>query len=244
MADIQKTKAIVLKKLDYGDTSKIATLYSDNFGKISCIVKGARSPKSKIGKIIDPLNHVEVVFYKKENRDVQLLSQANLVSNFTNIKEDLDKLKYATAVVELINSIFQEEYKNELIYKGTVKILELIDSGEDQPILYFTKYFLFFLKEIGYEIQTSNCSRCSKDIEEFDLSFNFETGIICEECSHETINSVKLSTELFKIILCLSQRNKSITYTNKDLNSILFLLEKYLTYHIPEFSGLKSLHMF
>ncbi len=244
MSEIQKTKAIVLKKIDYGDTSKIATLYTKNFGKISCIIKGARSPKSKIGKIIDPLNNVEVVFYKKENRDVQLISQANLISNFTNIKEDLDKAKYATGVVELINSIFQEEYKNELIYKGSVRILELMNSGEDQPVFYFTKYFLFFLKEIGYEIQTSNCSRCSKNIGEMNLSFNFETGIICEDCSNETVNSVKLSTELFKIILCLSLRNKSITYTNKDLNSILFLFEKYLTYHIPEFNGLKSLHMY
>ncbi|MGD8780308.1 MAG: DNA repair protein RecO [Ignavibacteria bacterium] len=244
MHEIQKTKAVVLKKIDFGDTSKIATLFTENFGKKSFIVKGARSPKSKIGKLIDPLNHVEVVFYNKENRDVQLITQANLISNFTNTKENLEKIKFATAVIELINSIFHEEYKNELIYRGTVKILELINSGEDEPIFYFSKYFLFFLKEIGYEIQTSNCSRCSSKIEAVNLSFNFETGIICKECSNETLNSTKLSTELFKIILCLSHRNKSITYTNKDLNSILFLLEKYLTYHVPEFSGLKSLHMY
>ena len=53
MSSIIKTRAFVLSKLDYGDTSKIANFYTEEFGRIAGIVKGARSPRSKIGKTIE-----------------------------------------------------------------------------------------------------------------------------------------------------------------------------------------------
>ena len=82
MSEIIKTEAIVLSKLDYRDTSKIANLFTEDFGKISVIIKGARSPKSKTGKIVDPLNHIRIVYYNKESRDLQLISDAESINYF------------------------------------------------------------------------------------------------------------------------------------------------------------------
>ena len=86
MSDIVKTEAVVLSKINYGDTSSIVSLYTESDGKISAIVKGGRTQKSKLGKIIDPLNHLQIIIYKKNSRDVQLLTSADLVSHFVNIK--------------------------------------------------------------------------------------------------------------------------------------------------------------
>ena len=52
MSEIIKTEAVVLSKLNYGDSSSIASLFTEDFGKLSVIVKGARSPKSKYGKLL------------------------------------------------------------------------------------------------------------------------------------------------------------------------------------------------
>ncbi len=105
MSDIIKTEAVVLSKINYGDTSSIVSLYTESDGKLSAIVKGGRGPKSKIGKIIDPLNHLQVIIYKKTTRDVQILSDANLISHFVNIKEDLDATKYSFAIIELVKNL-------------------------------------------------------------------------------------------------------------------------------------------
>jgi DNA repair protein RecO (recombination protein O) len=77
MSEILKTEAFVLSKLNYGDTSSIVSLYTKDSGKISAIIKGARSPKSKMGMIIDPLNFLEIILYKKDSREVQLISSAS-----------------------------------------------------------------------------------------------------------------------------------------------------------------------
>ena len=68
MSEIIKTEAIVLNKINYGDTSMIASLYTKDHGKISAILKGGRSSKSKIGAVVNPANYLEIVIYKKDTR--------------------------------------------------------------------------------------------------------------------------------------------------------------------------------
>ena len=61
MSEIIKTEAVVLSKMDYRDSSNIALLFTEDLGKVSVIVKGARSDKSKYGRIVDPLNYLSIV---------------------------------------------------------------------------------------------------------------------------------------------------------------------------------------
>ena len=87
MSIIEKTEGIILRKSDYGDSSSIITIYTRDFGKVSAILKGAKSPKSKYGASGDILNRVELVFYKKEGRQVQTISQIDLVKHYQNINK-------------------------------------------------------------------------------------------------------------------------------------------------------------
>ena len=245
MSEIIKTKAIVLRKINFGDTSKIATFYTEDFGRISGIVKGARSPKSRTGMLIDSMNLVEVVFYKKENRDVQLISQVDLISHFPRLKEDLDKTKYATAVLELIINIMMENESHPLLFKGTVRFFELLNNNGIDPKWFFLKYYLFFLREIGYGIQFDECSICGKPFSRNQhIFFNYEKGMFCSDCSHERITTFEFQPELFNLLLCLNSKNNDIAYEQKNLDKIIYFLERYLSYHVPEFKGIKSFHLF
>ena len=85
MSQINKSNAFVLSKLDYGDTSSIASLFTQDYGKLSAIIKGGRNPKSKISLIIDPLNQIEVVFYSKDTRDMQIISSTSLINHYSHI---------------------------------------------------------------------------------------------------------------------------------------------------------------
>ena len=144
MSDIIKTKAVVIKKLDYGDTSKIATFFTEDFGKISAIIKGARSPKSKMGSVVDILNTVQIVYYKKESREIQLISQADLINHYSRIKEDLDKLKYASAVAELLLNLILDDEAHPKLYKGSIKILDLMNESKESAEYYFVKYLFSY----------------------------------------------------------------------------------------------------
>lgn len=245
MSTIIKSKAFVLNKLDYGDTSKIVNLFTEEFGRIAGIIKGARSAKSKIGKAVDILNFVEIVFYRKENRDIQVITQADLISHFPNIKSDLEKLKYSSAIIELVLKLTVENDPHKRLFTGVERILKRMDSEDTAPILLFAFFFKFFLSEIGYGLVTDSCSECNKDLFDSDeIIYNYELGFLCDTCGKDHLISYNFSSELFSKIICLSQREKSCSYKISELESITTFFEKFLIYQIDEFKGLKSLQIY
>ncbi|PIQ08182.1 MAG: DNA repair protein RecO, partial [Ignavibacteriales bacterium CG18_big_fil_WC_8_21_14_2_50_31_20] len=135
MSKIIKSKAFVLNKLDFGDSSKIVNFYSEEFGRVAGIIKGARSSKSKIGKVVDVLNLIEIIFYKKDSRDLQIVSQADLISHYPNVKSDLEKVKYASAIIELVLKLTRENDAHKRLFNGVVKIMNRLDNEETEPVL-------------------------------------------------------------------------------------------------------------
>lgn len=245
MSEIIKTDAVVLSKLNYGDTSSIVTLYTQTDGKISVIVKGGRSPKSKIGKIIDPINHLQIIIYKKNTRDVQVLSDANLISHFVNLKEDLNALKYGFAIVELVKNLTAEHEDNQKLFKGLIKILNLINDRKENPAFLFGRFLLFFLSELGYELSIDKCFVCGKELNAKNtLGFDFNNGIMCSDCFESHSGVEALSAELFNLILCLKTNRLADKFKVELMDKFNFLMEQYLRFHITSFKGIQSLRIY
>jgi DNA repair protein RecO (recombination protein O) len=242
MSEIVKTQALVLRKINYGDTSRIAQFYTEDYGKISAIIKGARSPKSKIGMLVDTMNLLEIVLYKKETREMQIISDIDLVKHYSGIRDNFEKYKYGSAIIELLTNLTFENEHSKRIFDGTAKMFSLLDENNTDPKFLFAKYFLFFLKESGYEFQIKKCSVCGKELSGKDKpSYNYESGIMCSECSKDRLTNFNLSEELFNLVACLNLKNNMINYTQENLDYLVKMLEKYLTYHVPEFKGIKSI---
>ncbi len=244
MSEILKTEAVVLSKMNYGDSSSIASLFSEDLGKISVIVKGARSPKSKFGRIVDPLNYLSVVLYKKESREIQLLSGADIIDHFTQLKNDLNKLGYAYAVAELVKNLLAEHEVNKKIFKGIIKILSRLNTGEEKPEITFGRFFIFFLKETGYEVQIDSCAICGKQKFVDDIYYNFDKGMICGECKKTVVDNYEINLELLRYLKCLKSNESANTFSNLILRKAISFMENHLKYHVPDFKGLSSLKLF
>ena len=243
MSEIIKTEAVVLSKMDYRDSSNILSLYTKDFGRISVIHKGARSPKSKKGFIAEPLNHLQIIIYKKDSRELQLLSSADLISHFPRIKEGLDKLKYSLAILELIKKLTPENETNIRLFNGLIRILFLMNSSNESSKITFGRFFLFFLKDIGYEIQLNKCKSCQNNLMNGDsLGYNFELGIFCSRCLGNFRIDFKLSQELFNYLICLKQNKNTDSFMSFTADRAIIFMERHLKFHIPDFKGIISFH--
>ena len=243
MSEIIKTDAVVLSKMNYGDSSCIASLFTEDFGKLSVMIKGARSPKSKFGKMIDPLNYVSVVVYKKETREIQLLSQADLIDHYPGIKNELVKLWSALAIIELVKNLLAEHEVNKKIFKGVIKILSRLNLGDENPEVTFGRFFIFFLKEIGYEIQTDSCSQCGKTKFSDNIFYNFDKGLICGECRKSVVDNYDINLELLAYLKCLKNNESAETFSNLITRKAIIFMENHLKYHVSDFKGIGSLKL-
>ncbi len=244
MAEIIKTQGIVLSKLDYNESSKIARIYTKDRGKISVIVKGARSAKSKIGKIIDPLNIVEIIYYEKPTREIQLLTDASLTGHFPALRSDFNAVIYSTALAELLDKLIHAEETNERLFRGAARILQLTDAAPEHAKTFFAKFLFFFAEILGYELLFGKCNKCGSDLETFDkIGFNYEKGFLCKKCASEEITNFSFAKEHYKMMQCLTSRDFDCGQSEKALDETIAFLEKYLAYQIEEFDEIKTLKL-
>jgi len=120
---IYSTQAFVLNKKKYGDTSLICNLFSSDFGKFSIIAKGARSIKNPLGAILQPLNHIECVYYYKSSRNIQILKEASIVDKYFELENSYTKMNYALTIADMVNHINYVESPSKIIYRLTKKYL-------------------------------------------------------------------------------------------------------------------------
>ena len=120
-----------------------------------------------------------------------------------------------------------------------------MDSSSEQPGILLLKFILFFIKEIGFELQIDNCINCKRELDPSETTyFNFEKGIFCEACSKDHLISYKISPELFNLYLCLRNKQTKKVFVDKLIDNALFFLDKYIKYHIPEFKGMNSIKLY
>ena len=94
---IVNTPAIVLKSFSYGESSLIARCFSKNNGKVSLIIKGAKSSKSPKASYFQPLSYIDIIYNYKLNRELQVLSKVNFREYWSKILNDpafSETLKY------------------------------------------------------------------------------------------------------------------------------------------------------
>ena len=175
---IEKTEAIVLRAINYRDTSKIVTFYTKRYGKMSAIAKGARNPKSKFGSLFQPLNYLQIVFYRRENRQLQYVSSSDFVKYFKTLTTNVEKLSVAISLIEIVNFVMHDEDENESLFGLLVDSLDAIDGLESpreesgtagaslpSPLNIFVHFGLHLAGDLGFAPSFENCLICGKAIE-------------------------------------------------------------------------------
>lgn len=131
---IERTEAIVLRSIDYGETSKILTLYTRSAGKLGVIAKGARSSKSSFGASLQPLSYSDVVYYYKSSRELQVLTESSFVTPLHEITKDLQKINVGLRLVEFVNNLMYKEEKNVTAFELLVHVLVRLNQTTERPI--------------------------------------------------------------------------------------------------------------
>ncbi|HID96427.1 MAG TPA: DNA repair protein RecO [Candidatus Latescibacteria bacterium] len=246
---ILKTKAIVLKSHKWSESSRIVTLLSGDFGKIRVIAKGARRPKSGLERPLQPLTLSSIIFYKKENRNLHILSQADPINHFLDVKSNLKKLTYASALCELSDRMTTYEQPDRALYETLIDGLRKI---EDMPDHQTEKLFWYFklkiFKILGYSPSFSRCSRCGIHPRTPLLSFSPGLGgILCNGCSYEDPKAPSIHLGTVRFLGRLTKMGPeglgNVEISELVKGEIREVLTSFLKYHAGNHGRLRSLEL-
>ncbi len=161
---IVKTRAVILREIKYRDQSKICSLYTSEFGKISVIIKSVRNPKNKLSGLFSAGNVVDLVLYKKNNRDIQLVTDGNLILSPMVPAPDLDRFAILYRIIDLVRHATEGNEKNLSLFtllSGTLE--ELYSNRIDFQQLY-TWFLLHFVSLLGFQPSLRFCVLSGREL--------------------------------------------------------------------------------
>ncbi len=253
MSEIIKTRALVVYATPWSDTSKIVHLFTREHGYLKVIAKGARRPKSEFRGVLEVLNQVEAVVSLKETRGLQIVTQADLLEAFTNIRDDLNRTAVAFAIMELIRTLLNYRESMVRLYDQTIQLLRELNQPEtSEPLLHLLLFLILISEHLGFAWNFAQCARCHRTPQTFPVQVDMENGaVICNRCASLSIPYPrKLGKAQWQLLRQLEEIVRNRTPIPSSLSGIsvqrplVELLLDHLRYHTDQSLQLKSLKMY
>lgn len=203
-----KTSGIIIKSLDYKENDKLVWIYTERFGKISAIAKGAKRSKNNLFSVTLPLCYGDYLFFK--GKGMCRLSEGKLRNSFQGLLNNLEKLTYSSYLCELIDISTEDEEANYELYKQFVTAIYLLDTDALDYELLTRAFELKLLRATGYGLDFGNCVFCKKKLQTSNyISLSYHGGV-CENCPKE--HGIYLSKGSFNALRFLNNTTLDKVY--------------------------------
>ena len=243
-----KTRAIVLHRFPYSDSSFIVKALTEESGIVSFIVKGGKKKESPFRGALDPLALSEVVFRQNPNTDLQFIKEATLLDWRKNLRNDLLSTAKAQVMTEMILRYAPQGVPLQEEFARLEQAISEFDEVATDKSRIFAQWLLDTCDMWGYNLDLTTCCRCGHTLEKPAADFFPETGgFVCQAClgvEHprarlETLNGLWALQTGGKIERPEFAENALLTYLRhhigflKEIHSIKFLNEtrKLFDYH-------------
>lgn len=164
----ERSEAIVLRGIDFSESSRIVTFLTPDRGKLACMAAGARRAKSPIAGALDTYNRVEIVYYWRESRSVQKLAEAALIDGYSALKKDLAKSAYAAVPLEVVYKVAHENEPSEMMYETLTTGLASLAAWQGDARTHAAWQIMGVLRAAGFAPATAPGDR----------SFSYDTGLV------------------------------------------------------------------
>ncbi len=212
----EKSLALILRLVDFSETSCVVTLFTRDFGKLGALAKGARRPKGPFDSALDLLALCRIVFIHKSADVLDLLTEAKMERRFRSATRDLSRLYAGYYVAELLRSLTDYGDPHPELFEATDRTLAALDGGIPVPETVM-RFELAALRELGYLPALDACAMCGVPVGEGPAFFGQQAGgVLCTKCRPGQRQVVRLSSEVLATMRRLSMVDSQQTIDDGD----------------------------
>lgn len=240
---ILSSPALVLRTVDFKESSKIVTLLTPDYGKFGVMVRGARKPKSKFAGYFETGNLLDVVVYMKNSRSVQNLTEVSFRQRNWRIRSEFERLAILMATIELIDGmVHEQEPSSELFNLAETIISWLNDTTEDlSKVFPYIQIRLADVNGIGLQFENNLQSQGNSD-----FYLNIEDGIVSKAPGIGLAFKLNAKQEEYLEKSILSRKSEQFRngISKNDIKLLIRHLDVYLKHHIDGLRDRKSDQIF
>ncbi len=231
-----KTKGILLHHVRYSDNSLIAHFYTEEYGRLSVMVKGLSSRKGGPRfSYFQPLNVFNIELYYIERKEIHNLREMSLAYIPRNITGDVSRSSIALFISEILFKVIREEDVNRMLYAFIESSVTTLD-GMTEGISNFHLWFLVaFTAYAGIGPTATSHKRCF-----FDMVSGQFTDLVP---LHPDYLEPHSSTILNRLLGMTAEELETLHLTGTDRSELLEHMIKYYSLHLPGIRQIRSLQI-
>jgi DNA repair protein RecO (recombination protein O) len=178
-----ESEALVVRTVEVGESDVIATLITEQVGKVGAVVRGARKGSRRIGGALEPIHTISVLL---EDRGAELttLKESRIVRTRPGVVASLDALDAAGVALRWARHSFPPRTPEPEGWSILVELLDVLDGGARSPRSELARAGLRMLAAVGYAIDLERCVVCGRPCPE-DKPACVDPGrggLVCRSC--------------------------------------------------------------
>ncbi|HEY0244479.1 MAG TPA: DNA repair protein RecO [Mucilaginibacter sp.] len=231
---LHKTRGIVFKTTDYGETSVIVQIFTEKFGLQSYIINGVKKPKAKIGRnMLQPLHLLDLVVYHKNTGNVQRIAELKNAPVLQSIPYDVIKSSLAIFLNEILYKAVRQQSADENLFDFLFNAIEWLDHQNAG----LANFHLLFLVRLSRYLGFYPDTYLINDADYFDL----KNGIFSKYKPDSVLYLSPPHTQNFNRLLnCGFEAIASIKFSNDERRYLLNKLLEYYALHVEGFGLIRS----
>lgn len=174
-------RGIIMFRRDYRERDLLVKILTDKIGPAMFFVKGAKKRGFRLAADILPFTHGEYIGSLTDNA-LSFINTASDTSQYRSIASDISKNAYATYILALVDSAFQDGQGIGGWFNQVAAALDLINSGLDEQVI-ANVIETQLLVRFGVAPTWDRCVICGRDDLPLDFSEQYG-GMLCRNHWH------------------------------------------------------------
>ncbi len=177
---LYRDEAIVVRTYKLGESDRIVVLLTAGRGKVRAVAKGVRRSSSRLGGRLEPAGHVAVLL--AEGRELDVVTQAEAIDAFGELRGELGRLRDALALLEAVDQVAREGEADPKLYAMLLGALRTLATRPAPLVVAGFYWKLLALEGVAPAVET--CVRCASPATEAELVAldPVEGGALCRAC--------------------------------------------------------------
>lgn len=199
----ERTAAIVLRSRAHGESDKIVTFLTKDWGKVTGIAKGAKRSRRRFVNVLEPFTHVQLRFRPSRADDLAFIFGCDLVQSFRGPSQDLQRFALASYVCELVDVMVSGREAGPEMYALLLDGLQAIEGMVALSSSFLPAFELFLLAHTGYAPHLTDCQQCGRAMLSSAGTWAFSPslgGVLCAQCREDGGSLLMLSAETVQFL--------------------------------------------
>jgi DNA repair protein RecO (recombination protein O) len=233
----EKDSAFILTMQKFRESSAIATLYSQRYGLLKGVAKGIRKTqkKSRNSTVIERGMLVELVVYFKPTRELQTLTNIQVIDFFPSVRIDLFKSALRDLAVEIVIRGMRGNEHSPQLFSCLSDFFSTLDSIRPDPAfpLLIWDFILAFSEHSGFKLTVDRCAGCRDELTDSAYMHIEQGGFLCPRCESKNRGGILVPTAAMHYLQKRDTDRDKIKHScsTAELRTITHLLASYCRYH-------------